>query len=123
MVRRGDGTCVTLDTKGGLPLGLADGTGRRGAADYPVTRANLTPGETLLIYTDGLVERPGASLDAGLDRLTRAVQAGPDGIEELADHLADMVGEHGGGDDMALLLMRWTPKRRAYDGRPTTGAP
>ncbi|MFD3524474.1 SpoIIE family protein phosphatase [Streptomyces sp. NPDC058653] len=120
MVRLGDGRCVTLDTKGGLPLGVADGAGRRGAADYPVTRASLHPGETFLIYTDGLVERPPAALDTGLDRLARAVRDGPDDIEELADHLGDMVGEHGGGDDMALLLMSWTPRGTAYDQKATS---
>ncbi|MFI6082773.1 SpoIIE family protein phosphatase [Streptomyces sp. NPDC051217] len=122
MVRCGDGSCVTLTTEGGLPLGIADGAGRRGAVDYPVTRANFVPGETLLIYTDGLVERPGASLDAGLDRLARAVQDGPDDVQELADRLGGMVGEHGGGDDVALLLMRWVPQRAAYHGPATTGA-
>ncbi|WP_405607338.1 SpoIIE family protein phosphatase [Streptomyces sp. NBC_01508] len=110
MVRCADGSCVVVDTEGGLPLGIANGADRRGGADYPVTRTTLAPGETFLIHTDGLVERPGATLDEGLDRLARAVRDGPGGIQELADGLGDTVGERGGGgDDMALLLMRWDP--------------
>ncbi|WTL29043.1 SpoIIE family protein phosphatase [Streptomyces sp. NBC_01498] len=112
MVRRGDGSCVTIDTEGGLPLGLSYGADRRGGADYPVTRTTLAPDDTLLLYTDGLVERPGATLDEGLDRLSRAVVDGPPGIQDLADSLGELVGEHGGGDDMALLLMRRDPTRQ-----------
>lgn len=113
MVRDADGRCVTIDTEGGLPLGITNTSRRRGGADYPVTPAALAPGETLVIYTDGLVERPGATLDEGLERLARAVQDGPAGIQELADRLGEMVGEHGGGgDDMALLLMRRDPSPR-----------
>lgn len=113
MVRRVDGTCVALDTEGGLPLGISNGAERRGGTAYPLTRATLDPGETLLIYTDGLVERPGATLDEGLDRLAAAVRDGPRDTQELADSLGDLVGEHGGGDDMALLLMRREPAPRA----------
>ncbi|WP_374360694.1 SpoIIE family protein phosphatase [Streptomyces sp. NP-1717] len=115
MVRDRDGGCVTIDTEGGLPLGITNTSRRRGGADYPVTLTTLAPGETLLIYTDGLVERPGATLDEGLERLERAVRNGPGDIQELADRLAEMVGEHGGGgDDMALLLMRRNPAPREH---------
>lgn len=112
MVRDRNGRCVVVDTEGGLPLGIVNSSHKRGGSDYPVTRTTLAPDETLLIYTDGLVERPGATLDEGLDRLARAVQDGPGDIEELADSLGEMVGEHGGGDDMALLLMRRDPAPR-----------
>ncbi|AQU70309.1 hypothetical protein BBN63_33160 [Streptomyces niveus] len=113
MVRDADGRCVTIDTEGGLPLGITNTSRRRGGADYPVTLTTLAPGETLLIFTDGLVERPGATLDEGLERLARAVQGGPADIQQLADRLGEMVGEHGGGgDDMALLLMRRDPAPR-----------
>ncbi|MEV0780588.1 hypothetical protein [Streptomyces sp. NPDC050428] len=33
-------------------------------------------------------------------------------LEQLADSLGDLVGEHGGGDDMALLLMHREPAPR-----------
>ncbi|OIK29638.1 SpoIIE family protein phosphatase [Streptomyces malaysiense] len=62
-----------LDRPGGLLLGAA--------ADphYESAELRLEPGDRLLLYTDGLVERPGESLDAGLDRLARAVRAHGDG--------------------------------------------
>ncbi|MFD1053533.1 MASE1 domain-containing protein [Terrabacter terrigena] len=37
----------------------------------------LEPGATLLLYTDGLVERRGVSLSVGLDRLSREVTTAP----------------------------------------------
>ena len=40
-----------------------------------------------MLYTDGLIERRGESLDAGLDRLVSAAQAGPYEPRALRDHI------------------------------------
>ncbi|MEU6537747.1 SpoIIE family protein phosphatase [Streptomyces sp. NPDC047000] len=117
LIRHGDGSCRRVAVEGGLPLGLSAAFGRLA---YPVATVELDPGETLLLCTDGLVERPGADLDDGLQALVTAVATAPDGahggVEALADRLIDMAEERGGDDDVALLLLR----RRAQEA-PRSG--
>jgi len=103
LLRRADGTCSQLDVAGGLPLGLAGGFEDLG---FPVTTTEIEPGETLLMFSDGLVERPGADLDDGLKLLADAFRAGPDDVQHLADQLCEAMGDQGSDDDMALLLLR-----------------
>lgn len=108
LVQDTDGTCRRLPVQGGLPLGLSAEFGR---LDYPVTAFELDPGQTLLLYTDGLVEQPGADLDDGLQWLSALVRGGPRDLQKLADHLCEVVDERGGDDDVAMLLLR---RRGAY---------
>ncbi|WP_030752722.1 SpoIIE family protein phosphatase [Streptomyces griseus] len=103
LVREEDGRCRRVVVEGGLPLGLSAEFGR---LDYPVTTLELDPGQTLMLYTDGLVEKPGADLDEGLEWLSSLVRRGPSDLQELADHLCDVVAERGGEDDVAILLLR-----------------
>ncbi|MFF4172384.1 SpoIIE family protein phosphatase [Streptomyces sp. NPDC001744] len=103
LLREADGRCRRLPVEGGLPLGLSAEFGR---LDYPVTALELDPGQTLMLYTDGLVEKPGADLDEGLQWLSSLVRRGPADLQELADHLCDVVAERGGEDDVAILLLR-----------------
>ncbi|MFH8621091.1 SpoIIE family protein phosphatase [Streptomyces vietnamensis] len=103
LVRELDGSCRRLPVEGGLPLGLSAEFGR---LDYPVTTLELDPGQTLMLYTDGLVEKPGADLDEGLQWLSSLVRRGPADLKELADHLCDVVADRGGDDDVAILLLR-----------------
>ncbi|MBD0708207.1 protein phosphatase [Streptomyces sp. CBMA291] len=103
LVREPDGRCRRVQVEGGLPLGLSAEFGR---AEYPVTTLELDPGQTLMLYTDGLVEKPGADLDEGLQWLSALVRRGPADLQELADHLCDVVADRGGEDDVAILLLR-----------------
>ncbi|MFF8267023.1 SpoIIE family protein phosphatase [Streptomyces sp. NPDC016562] len=118
VVRRGDGSCHRIQVAGGLPLGLPareqSGTG----SGYPVTSLELHPGDTLVLCTDGLIERPGADQDTGMRELMAAVRGGPADVEELADVLCDLVGDSGGGDDMALLVLRRRGTPLARGGGP-----
>ncbi|MEV6396239.1 SpoIIE family protein phosphatase [Streptomyces sp. NPDC051907] len=75
-------------------------------AVYSQTLTQLRPGDTLLLYTDGLVERRHAGLDESLTVLRRAAErltAG--GIDEQADQLLTMVtGDT--DDDTSLVVVR-----------------
>ncbi|MFE0641712.1 SpoIIE family protein phosphatase [Streptomyces sp. NPDC058877] len=103
LVRDVAGGCRRAPVEGGLPLGLSAEFGR---LDYPVTTLELDPGQTLMLYTDGLVEKPGADLDEGLQWLSALVRRGPADLQQLADHLCDVVVDRGGEDDVAILLLR-----------------
>ncbi|MFD4133345.1 SpoIIE family protein phosphatase [Streptomyces goshikiensis] len=106
VVRRGDGSCHRIQVAGGLPLGLPPGDQSVNGSGYPVTSLEMHPGDTLVLCTDGLIERPGGDPETGMRELMESVRTGPVEVEELADLLCDMVGDAGGGDDMALLLLR-----------------
>ncbi|MFF3957766.1 SpoIIE family protein phosphatase [Streptomyces sp. NPDC001890] len=103
LVRESDGSCRRLPAEGGLPLGLSAEFGR---LEYPVSTAELDPGQTLVMFTDGLVEMPGADLDEGIQLLTAMVRSGPQDLQRLADRLCEEVDERGGEDDVAVLLLR-----------------
>ncbi|WP_189540210.1 SpoIIE family protein phosphatase [Streptomyces gelaticus] len=103
LVRERDGNCRRLPVEGGLPLGLSAEFGR---LEYPVSTVELDPGQTLVLFTDGLVEVPGADLDEGMQLLTAMVRGGPQDLQRLADRLCQEVDERGGQDDVAVLLLR-----------------
>ncbi|MFI1018503.1 SpoIIE family protein phosphatase [Streptomyces sp. NPDC020965] len=103
LLRDTDGSCRRLPVEGGMPLGLSAEFGR---LEYPVSTVELDPGQTLLLYTDGLVEQPGSDLDDGMQLLTALVRNGPRDIQLLADRLCEVVDERSGDDDVALLLLR-----------------
>lgn len=68
----------------------------------------LARGTTVVLYTDGLIERRGEPIDAGLERL-RAAGAGheTDPIGSLCDHLVAATGDSAREDDVALLAVRF----------------
>ncbi len=74
-------------------------------------RLVLDPGDTLVLYTDGLVETTSASLGDGLARLVLAAGMPTTGdADELCDRLiAGMVGDSRQADDVAVLVLRLDP--------------
>jgi CheY-like chemotaxis protein/anti-sigma regulatory factor (Ser/Thr protein kinase) len=90
-----------LQHRPAAPLGVADRT------DYRDFEARLPPGGTLLLYTDGLVERRGEAIDIGLRRLLAALDDGPAEVEELCAHLLDRADEGAAlQDDTAIVAVR-----------------
>jgi PAS domain S-box-containing protein len=68
---------------------------------------HMAPGATLLLYTDGLVERRGDTIDDGLARLEAAVAAlGAASPRTLVDALPDLLGARDTDDDVCLLAVR-----------------
>jgi hypothetical protein len=67
----------------------------------------------LALYTDGLVEEPGTSIDEGIDRLRVSLaHADANSLEQLADRLLSAArrSTHR-ADDVALLLTAFAPER------------
>ncbi|MEV4916292.1 SpoIIE family protein phosphatase [Streptomyces tirandamycinicus] len=73
---------------------------------YEETVTRLEPGDTLMLYTDGLVESRRTGIDQGLDRLRRAVERlEPADLDEQADALlAAVTGDT--DDDTSLVVVR-----------------
>ena len=94
------------------PRGLASGPRR------PVTVA-FGPGETLMAFTDGLIERREEDIDAGQRRLLDAVPL-LDAQRPLGDalrRLVERVRDHTRQDDVAALVARRDPTRPATHAR------
>jgi serine phosphatase RsbU (regulator of sigma subunit)/anti-sigma regulatory factor (Ser/Thr protein kinase) len=80
--------------------------------DYPESTLELADGATLVLYTDGLIERPGEHFDDGLGRLRRAAaSASASGdIEVLCDAIVGaLLGNDATHDDAAVLVVRLQP--------------
>jgi PAS domain S-box-containing protein len=77
---------------------------------YEEASAPMNPGSTLLLYTDGLVERPGENIDDGMAELAARVREAPEDPDALCDHLlATLVPAGGAMDDVAILTLRNLP--------------
>ncbi|WP_225829712.1 SpoIIE family protein phosphatase [Streptomyces sp. NK08204] len=112
VLRSPDGRTRVLDVPGGVVLGVDP------QARYPVAELLLEPDAILALYTDGLVERPGADIDEGITALRLALaRAGAtvgrrggrflggvaDRLTATARHAVDRP------DDVALLLAARRP--------------
>ena len=100
-----DGSTTVLETKPDLMLGVTAGAPRH---DHVATFAD---GHTLLLITDGLVERRRSDLDAGIAALRQALtDLGDRPLDELCDTLLDRLVPNGAEDDVALVAVRAHPE-------------
>ncbi|MGY2128826.1 PP2C family protein-serine/threonine phosphatase [Blastococcus sp. SYSU DS0617] len=96
-----DGSSRVLETGPDLMLGVEPSAGRR---DHT---ADLDSDHTLLLVTDGLVERRGSDLDEGMARLQDALRdLGGRPLDELLDTLLDRLVPRAGEDDVAIVAVR-----------------
>ncbi|MFI6739602.1 PP2C family protein-serine/threonine phosphatase [Nonomuraea sp. NPDC050451] len=95
------GRAALVEGTSGTMLGAFDAT------EYGLTTTQLDPGDVLLLYTDGIVERRGQDLDAGMEALVQAAHlcAGDD-PEELISCLLKRLGGENAEDDICLLAAK-----------------
>jgi sigma-B regulation protein RsbU (phosphoserine phosphatase) len=101
LLLRPDGTVLRLESPPERLLG-AGPTGPRVNHE-----ALLHPGDTVLFYTDGLVEHGRSSIDDGLDRLAGELAPMADvPLDKLCDQLLDHIATGRADDDIAILAVR-----------------
>jgi PAS domain S-box-containing protein len=98
---------VFLEGARSVPLGITD-------VELIEAAVSVEPGDILLLYSDGLVERRDEGIDVGLGRLVEvAGSLVGESMAGLCDELiAQMVGEHT-EDDVTLLAAEFEPRRRS----------
>ena len=100
------GSARPLAVRGGPPLGVSPAT------RYPGSTCAITPASTVLLYTDGLIERPGADTETRtrelLSELDANRAASPYDMLAALTTLNDTGPRH---DDIAVLAARYDPPR------------
>ncbi len=102
LVRRADGAVHRLTDGLSHPLGVTM------AHFHAEAELTLAVGDALLLYTDGLVERRGEVIDAGIDRLAERLAAGFTSAEDTCERIVAALDD-GLPDDVAILAVARTP--------------
>ncbi|MFF6804966.1 SpoIIE family protein phosphatase [Streptomyces sp. NPDC012616] len=93
-----------LDLPTGAPLGV-------GGVAFSTTDVDFSPGDQLVLYTDGLVETRAHSLDERLEALLALLDDPARPLEEVCDLLLSALHHPDNHDDVALLVARALPRR------------
>lgn len=106
VLRTPDGQLESSFGEGGMPVGIDLG------AQYTSGKTPYTPGSTLLLFTDGLIEQPAPTGERfGMDRALEAARACPDPAGLLARLERELV-EFGGtdryDDDLTMAAFRFS---------------
>lgn len=103
-----DGDVAYLEAATGLPLGVS------WDIPYEESITTLRVGSTMILFTDGLVDRRDISVTEGLARLRTAVAERLDTeIDELCGQLLELLVPEDASDDVAILTARLVPADRS----------
>ena len=83
------------------PIGVAT------AAPVETPAIRVPEGSLLLIYTDGLVERRGKSLDETIDRLRSSLLQDSPSVDALLGSIIADLTDGTPDDDVAVLGLKW----------------
>ena len=100
---------VSADEASTLPLTRGLLLGALAETTYEETEIRLQPGDTLLMYTDGLVERRDTNMHDSLAHLLTNAQAPADTLSQLMDHLLTY-SKSDTDDDTCLIGVRIVPE-------------
>ena len=91
-----------VSTSIGVPIGVQP------HRPYASTTITVPDEATLVVFTDGLVERRGEVIDVGLQRLRETAGRAHASLDELLEDLTANLPPDGPADDTAILGVRWT---------------
>ncbi len=106
LLRRSDGTVVELRAGHGPVLGpVRDAT-------YTEDVLTIAPGDALVMYTDGLIERRGRDLDTGIARISEVISTwhGHTSVHVECRRLIESFAPAPRDDDVCVLAVRFVPK-------------
>lgn len=100
VILRGGGACDQLPFADGAPLGVTE-------VDREVLVLPFGPGDTLMAFTDGLIERRDEDIDVGQRRLLDTLPLlGQVPLAEALPQIVDLVRDHTREDDVAVIAAR-----------------
>ncbi len=99
--------CSSVTTDSGFPLGIFDG-------DFSECRVEMSPGSTILFYTDGIVETTDPSGDEyGINRLSSALKGGCPCARTLTESVIRYSGGQNLADDATVVLVHRISENRS----------
>jgi hypothetical protein len=99
IIARGDGTTELVELPPGPPIGV-------GGHGFDSVDVDVVDGDTLVLYTDGLVEIPKRDIDDGLTLLCASVPGCDVPLDEACDVILNELAPDR-SDDVALLIARF----------------
>ncbi|MEU7116073.1 SpoIIE family protein phosphatase [Streptomyces sp. NPDC046182] len=99
LCRRANGLVESIDEVLGVPLGV-------GEVPFRTTEIELHDGDTLALYTDGLVETRGVDIGAGVAALRSQLEGASGTLEEAADGILARLLPDSPTDDAVIVLAR-----------------
>lgn len=110
ILRTARGDVAVLESEIGAAIGIDE------QEEYRAREIYLTPGDTLVMFTDGVTEaEDGCNSPFGVARLIELVREAPNGeamalLNSIVDGVAGHVGTQMASDDLTILLVSYRPR-------------